>query len=63
MEYIIKALRDTYYNERKAYPGLNDLINMLEKPMTREEVSDLMYDINELIGDINGQRDRRNTTI
>jgi hypothetical protein len=56
MIYIIQALRYTYHTERKAYPGLNDLINQLEDEDTLRDVYDTIYtllSIDESLHDIN----------
>jgi hypothetical protein len=57
MKYIIQALRTTYHTERKAYPGLNDLINQLEsydeQSVTHCEYGAVLLDINDTIHDIN----------
>jgi len=45
MKYIIQALRYTYHTERKAYPGLNDLINQLEDEGYNKSDPDAFYDI------------------
>lgn len=54
MQYIIEALRTTYHNERKAYSGLNDLINMLEADdlLSTDGFYAVLADINDLLHDI-----------
>lgn len=59
MHYIVKALRTTYHSERKVYPGLNDLINKLDKPGsscnhagTGSYIS-ILLDIDDILHDIN----------
>lgn len=60
MKYILNALRYTYHTERKAYPGLNDLINMLDGELVNtphlidaSEVINLLLDIDDSLHDIN----------
>jgi hypothetical protein len=56
MKYIIQALRNTYYTERKAHPGLNDLINMAEDDYINNDFDECfgaLEDIDTLLHDIN----------
>ena len=52
MKHIVYALRTTYHNERKAWSGLNDLINMLDESNNGCERMKLLRDIEDVIGDI-----------
>ena len=53
MLYIIQALRTTYHTERKAYPRLNDLIDMLEEDDWGPDMRHILIDIDNLLIDIN----------
>ena len=54
MKYIRQALNYTYRTERKAYPGLNDLIDMLDSSkLNYYEYVGVLRDIDNLLHDIN----------
>ena len=54
MKYIRQALNCTYRTERKAYPGLNDLIDMLDSSKLHYyEYVGVLRDIDNLLHDIN----------
>ena len=53
MKYIIQALKFTYHTERKAYPELNDMINMLDQAEYSDEYYDTLVDVEDMLHDIN----------